>query len=166
MLTKLPQRVHRSGELTRSVATRQAQQDQSDLPSEPSASDPDYEAQPIASSDINAHCPAQTLSPPHYSYLAAQPGLDCPRGVGPVIAAPASVVYPDVVGVTGVPSVNTSVDTVQLVPEISGTYSHSHSQYQDSTVGFSGVWGGHDRAVQVSSQSHIHNHPSSMHGTQ
>ena len=150
--TILPQRVHWSGELTRSVATRQAQQDQSDLPSEHSASDPDYEALPSASSDIIAYSPAQTLSPPQFSHLVAQPWLDCPRGVVPAIAAPASSVL-KCGGCDWWAKCQYFCGYQQLVPEISGT------QYQDSTLGFCGGWGSHDCTIQVPSQSNIYKHP-------
>ena len=52
------------------------------------------------------------------------------------------------------------------VQEVETILSATPYQYQDCTVGFCGGWGSHDRIIQVSSQSHIQYHPSSMLGTQ
>ena len=56
--------------------------------------------------------------------------------------------------------------TANTVQEVVTNMSATQCQYQDCTVGFCGGWDSHDHTVQVSSQSHIHDHPSSMHGTQ
>ena len=108
-----------------------------------------------------------------YSYLANKPGIVGPSCVGPVTTAPTSTVrhgkfcpssdlsHPDsgMASVTSVSGVTSVVCTwQQVVPS-------TNYQYQDCTVGFCGGWDSHDHIIQVSSQSHIQNHPSSMHGT-
>ena len=97
-----------------------------------------------------------------------QPSLECPCCVDPVATTHTSGVCsnkfqnidlshpnPDMASVTSVPSGIKTVNTLQ----------NTQYQYQDCTVGFCGGWDSHNHAVQVSSQSHIHDHPSSMHGT-
>ena len=135
---------------------------------------PAHQAQPTTGDACTVYSPAQLLYSQTFNHHRVdQPGLEGPSRVSPVTAAPASSVYSsdcnqcfslsDVVSVTRVPvaSVSVSVDAVHVLPDLSGTH-----QYQDSTVGFCGGWGSHDRIIQVSSQSHIQYHPSSMLGTQ
>ena len=143
---------------------------------------PDYQAQPTSTSASNVYSQAQLTSPLYSNHNVVQPGPsyllpskpwpEVPGCVNLVATAPASNTNnthysSSFNGASMTSGIGAKSGIIScFVQEVETILSATPYQYQDCTVGFCGGWDSHDHTVQVPSQSHIHDHPSSMHGTQ